>query len=853
MGDSSKLVHVNRAKREYQQQVTWWREQKPKAQLPPELEKLLRNNDPAFIQELKRFAVGFTVTVQRYNRETRRYERIEPNPAVDTNDGSWLWTLYLRKEPLAKEAVRTLLEYASDGEIRRMAENLVENKDRYYWINHWQYRSYWSGRYWEKFIPFSHVFFRYVKGIYKLAEQRKDEKIWSVLAYRFDVEKQFGWYLPQSLDPSKRFYSPKTHHYLRRRSWRTLRDLGEKGSPDYVRLATEALLCYESKNGIKRWDMDSKNYRDFSHLWLFNHILFHNSSRFVYKGSQTWKAATAESPDPLAWTEEREEAFPELWDHHPDQLRRLFLEGKAGPVIQFAARALIQGNPSYLQKISLEQLQDLLSSSEHYTRRKWATSLILDRLTHPDLQAPDFDAWMSFSTHQDPAIRKGATWFIHQYRDRWSNEHVIQLLQRFIADLRTKKITDPQTIKDWVELTQNAFAHVLSEITTIDLVKEMVESDHPALLELAASLLEQLDISKHPLTGAQLLPFLSCGHGSIQEAARGILSEHFVALELNGAILAEIASIPGEDHQAFTTQFFRERRLWMVPLLPEFLQEMWIRMLRSDLPDDVKGYIRDDLLGGLFFDELADIPFEKVLRLIESDQAELRELGERLFLLTDPEPRNLTAGQLLQLAHCPLARVREEVRNMIPREHHRLTDDLWVNLAETDWDDTRNWVFDQLEARPAEAISPDLIYGLLDTARSDVQQLAMTLVQAHEHRLDLSELMFRAAESPHLQVQEYALQLASRMTWRPESLQRMELFFRTVLFRVHGGRKAKEMALDLLLPLGEESRENAEVIVPLLADVSHNFGRQDFERVLLAITRIQDRYPDLQSPVTILA
>lgn len=858
MGDSSKSVHVDRAIRENRQQVSWWREQKPKAPLPRELEKLLRNNDPAFVQELKKFALGFTVTIQQYNRETRRYERMVLYPDVDKTDGSWLWTLYLRKEPLAKEAVRTLLAYAPDGEIGRMARELVKDKDRYFWINSWQYKGYWSRRYWEMFIPFTHVFFRYVKGIYKLAEQQKDEKIWSVLAYRFDMGKEFGWYLPRDIDSSKRLYSPETHHYLRRRSWRTLRNLGKKSSPDYVRLATETLLCYEDKNGITRWQAvpetgATMRTQDFTHLWLFNHLLFHNSSRFVYEGNQTWKAvSTTKPPDPVAWTEEREEAFPELWDRYPEQLWRLFLEGKAGPVIQFAGRALIQGNRSYLREIPLDQIRDRLSS-EHSVRKKWAAFLILDRLTHPDLLGPDFETWMSFSIHKDPAIRAGAAWFIQQNRDRWSNEQIIRLLQRFISELRAKKIADSRTVQDWVKLIQNTFSHVLSEIATIDLVREMVESGHPALLELAASLLEQIDISTHSITGKQLLPFLSSGHGSIQDAARRLLSQHFTALELDGAILAEIASIPGEEQQAFMTQFFRDRRLWLVPLLPEFLQEMWIRMLRSDLPDDVKGYIRDDLLGGLFFEELADTPLEKVLRLINSEQVELRELGERLFRLTNPEPANLTTGQLLQLAHCPLALVREEVRTMILREHHRLTDDLWVNLAETDWDDTRNWVFGQLESRSTEAISPDLIYGLLDTARADVQQLAMKLVRVHEHRLNLAELMFRAAESPHLQVQEYALQLAKQMTWTPEFLQRMELFFRTVLFRVHGGRKAKEMALNLLLPIGEESQENAEIIVPILADVSHNFGQKDFERILFAITRIQDRYPGVQSPVTILS
>ncbi|SMO63008.1 hypothetical protein [Melghirimyces algeriensis] len=844
-----------RAVEEYRKHEAWWKKEKPRMRLPSKLERLLENRDSAFIEEIKKFAIAYVADrYQVLDDKTGRYKHYPlcPDLDLDQGDGSWLWTLYLRNELLAKDALRQLLEYIDYNELSRIAELLApDGKPVRWWLNDVRLDFHRGFRYTP--IAFTPIYFRYIKGIYKLAEQRRDDKIWSILAYRFDVEKDFDSYIvseEQGERVHSSVYSAKTHHYLRRRSWRTLRNLGRAGSSDYVRLATELLLCYSDQDAKTVW-IDGKTAmtnESFTHLWVLNHILYHHSDRFIYTGNKTWKAVG----DWTGWTaEKREEAFPELWDQHPESLWKLFTEGKATPVIEFAGQALLKGNRSFVKKIPLSELRSLLRSFES-ARKKWATRMLLERLAHPDVRNPDLDTWFSLSIHSDCVIREATFQFFLQYHKDWTDEQCLQLLKRFIEQLQSDSEIRPEVIEDWSHMIQNHLSDVLSRVATIDLAQEMAESNQSFLHELAGAILEKIEFHKHPFTGDQLLPFLKSEHPTPREVARRILSDRFTQLQLDGRFLAEFASIPGEEHQVYVTQFFTDRLLWLVPHLPELLHQLWVRVLRSDTPEEVQDYIRKDLLGSLFFNELVGhTSLDKVLKLLNHDQTSLQELGARLFEAMAPGPEDVTLGELLRLAHCPVALARQEARRLIIQKIEQVNDEMLVNLAETEWDDTRNWVLDYLNTRSSDEINPDLIYGLLDTSRNDIQQFAMHLVRIHEKRLDLMELMLRAGESPHLAVQEYALQLAEKMEWTPETVRHMELFFRTVLLRVHSGRKAKEQALRLLMSLGKQRQEMAEVVVPILADVCHNFGKRDFEQILMALTQMQARYPEIRTPITI--
>ena len=56
---------------------------------------------------------------------------------------------------------------------------------------------------------------------------------------------------------------------------------------------------------------------------------------------------------------QRQEAFPQVWDRHPDALLRLMLYSRCEGVHMFAARAL-RDNDAYCAALPLDTLRDLL-------------------------------------------------------------------------------------------------------------------------------------------------------------------------------------------------------------------------------------------------------------------------------------------------------------------------------------------------------------------------------------------------------------------------------------------------------------------------------------------------------------
>jgi hypothetical protein len=818
--------------------IPWWEKKEPRRPLPEDLQKMLEANDPRFIEELQKFAYRFS-RQSYYDEEQNRYIWVDWNE-YRKRDGSWLWTMYCLDHPLARKGLIELLSFRTKESMKNIL-NLT-----YSWGLDYTFQV--KKKY--TFVPTRDpAFYRYLKGMFKSAEKNRDLEIWKLLAYRFDVEigESSMWN-----GPSERYYKPNTRHYLRRRAWRFLRHLGQQASSDYVKYATELLLLYQgNENGIRKRYFPEHNrsiyLEPFQSYWIFNHILYHNSPRMRCVGSESWKIL-----DPnvykSALLDVREEAFPELWDQAPEMLLRLLHEGKVNPVIHFASRALKQGNPQFIEKLSNEQLyvwlKDLLSA-----RREFAAEVLLSRL---DAKNPEFEIWFSFATNPDLGIREKAKEFVEKNAANWSRESLRYWVEQFLIKIQQENSLPSGVIQDFVYLLQTAFQPVLELYASIDLIQKVADTEYPVLQELAVTLLENLDPDQHPFTGHDLLPLLVHKNQAIREEARLLLNKHFVKLQLDVDFLVQLATIPGEENQVFATQFFADRILWLVPFLPELIRRLWAKMISSETPEEVRDYLIRDLMGSLFFHELLDTPLEKVVQLMNSDKTDLQDFGARLLRAINPDPKQLTFDQLLMMAHCQIAAAREHAREMIIKVRERITSDWLINLAETDWDDTREWALKYIETLSSGEIDPELIFGLLDTARKDIQSFAMRLVNTHRYRLDPHELMLRAAESPYLHVQEYALEIAEQIEWDAETFDRLELFFRTILFRVNQGRKEKNRALRLLLHLAEHGDQAlAERIGKLLSDVARNGGKRDFELILMTLTRLQTRYPEIQTPLMV--
>ena len=799
------------------QYEAWWKREKmlPGGQLPKKLQTLLDNEDPAFIDEICSYA---------YYEYSERFYRYQQEKKLSYD---WLWNLSLHPSPLAKKALVKLLSRYNLEDYYKITR---ESSSYGYYL----YPYYLNGRH--DLIPIEREHscgdgtLHIIKAIYKRAEEMQDEEIWSVIAYRFDIGKNH-------------LYSKKTRHYMRRRAWRYLRRLGEKGSSAYVRFATNVLLHYDDLDGRwKHFDLQ-KRVRSFTHLWLFNHLLYHNSKRFTYPSSQYWQDQGIDSyPERLP--EEREEAFPELWDQHPERLFQLLMKAKAKPVLQFASRALRMGNPHYVSQKKLLELLD----ANHPIQRSFAAASLLDRMK---VDQPDFDLLLSFLFSNYPEVRLEAKYFIAKHQDQWALERLRQLISEIYERMNREQQPRYVIAYDLVELFQGPLKETIAQLATIEMAKQFLASPLEPFQKFSAYILSAINLDRSPFTGEELLPFLLHSQPEIREAAQKRLENELDRLLSDGKWLVNYVTEANEESHAFIVDLFQRYRTQLLPLWPQLRTGLWSYLLQSDGSEAVQELIVHRLFRELFFEEMLQTPMDKILLLLEHQNSKVQEFAAQLFEHQQLNPREFKFEPLLSMAHHRVAAVRQLAREMIMKVEDRITVDWIVNLIETDWDDTREWMMAYIQSLPAARITPELVYGLLDTARLDIQTFTKKLVEQHAASLDMKELMLRGSEHPDLAVQEYVLSLAEKIKWDPKTLKKMELFFRIVLLRVHQGRKAKNMALALLVRLGEEKLAYARIVAPILADVARNQGVKDFETILAALTRLQLRFPACSTPIEI--
>ncbi|MFC7441026.1 HEAT repeat domain-containing protein [Laceyella putida] len=846
MADHEKVnVALPQAEREFLEHEAWWEKEEPKACLPKKIETMLEKQDQAAIDEVLKFACLQDGRLWEWDDHQRIWKKVplpdELQSQAGPLDGSWLWTLYITGNPLAQTAVRQLLSYHSHRS-RLFADRYSLRKQEVKWR---------GGRR-NTFIPFDAKYFRYVKAIFKLAEKKRDAKTWAVLAHRFDLERKGKHTYRTQEGQEVEVYSDETHYYLRRRCWRYLRKLGEAGDPAYVQFAVEVLLRYEDQDGRNqsRWSNEEDRWihnRSYSHLWLFNHLLFHHSKRFKPSRLQ-WEGVSV-SED---WVNEREEAFSELWDQHPEQLWRLFCEAKSTTVIQFAWRALSAKNRIFLEQLSKSQWLALLQD-DYYKRGKWAFQWLMDNYLLTVNGKVDLKLLKQMLFHEKHEVRQEASAWFGKLGDKLPHSFKVHVTQAVLNEL--EKDWDYWRMQDAYRLLKDHCRPYLRELADLALaqsfhVRVRRWCNRPTA-EVVALILETLDVERLGVTGDELLPYLRSFDSRVRNGAANMIQQHFEKLSLDCEFLIKLISIPDEQVQTFTTQFLSARRLWVVPFYPTLLPRLWEMMLDENQSTIVRNYVRESLLGKLFFEELRDTPVSQVLELLQHQEHAVQVFGAKLLALIEPKPYDFTLPQLVSLAHRPLAAIRGAACRMLEKLRVIWTPDLLVNVMETEWDDTREWAMQIVSSLPDEERAPELIYGLLDTARQDIRTLAMDLIRQHLEQLDISELMLRASESPYLEVQEFALTLAERLTWTAQRYSELELFFRTVFFRVHQGRRAKNLAFALLERLALQKKECAEAMVPLLGDLARNFGRQDFERILHLLTQIQVRYPDINTPLSL--
>lgn len=784
--------------------------------------------------------------------------------------------------------------------------------------------------------PLRPNYFKRIRHIFKAAEYRHDAEIYGLIAYRFEKERaMFGrTYRPLTTENGRSYvslpngtylsdgskeikkeattiaYGSRTRTYLRQRTWRTLRRLGELGDVEYVRMAVGVLLPFSdadaqpvrhdlvAPDGWKTMQELRRMYWDvFAPYWAFNYILYANSPRYFHKeNTVAWRCRAPYKPGD-AEPDVREEAFPELWESMPVGLLHLIAESNCRPVQHFAVKAM-RACEQFCAELDREALLMILGRPYEETAR-FGFELLKARLRTDE---PDHALVLAAANSIAPDVRAGAHRLIDERREHFIND------SDFMAALTTSPHPDTRDLARRL-LTSTAMpdaaaraliARLIAHLTGLtaveqgedarDIVRTLLQSFGGHLRTLGVSVV--LDLLSHPLL-------------EVQELGGNILLLHEVRPgELPEEIIISLINSPFETIRGIGVRLLGElsdeallqRENLLVALsghaladLRNAIRPIIRRLSRSTGDTDFARRLAQKLIGTLLKQEaleevhrsvvqllqeeigtawVDEIDKELALQLAHASSAAVQQLGGRLIetkaqadaswarvfdtdeiaALADSEARVVR-----QAAQTLFALVSDRYRQATNPDGHLVEMARAVRLLDAKWDDARAFFFETFRTNFGEQdFTPGILVSVCDSVRTDVQQFGRELVTKYFKEESGQEYMLKLSEHPSSDLQIFVTNYLERYcAGSPERLRELSHYFTSVLSRVNQSRVAKARVLEFLTVEAQKSEAAARIVADILTRQSATVAIGQKAAAIEAMLAIRRAYPEISLPLEI--
>ena len=794
--------------------------------------------------------------------------------------------------------------------------------------------------------PLKPSYFKAIRHIFKIAEYRLDAEVFSLLTCRFEAESAMyrsnpyyirlphGEYLRtydyryndatrgyerfeirefqlEMQRPDARIaYSTKTREYLIRRVWRTLKQLGEEGSPDYVKMAVSILLQYSDADAepvkqsiFSRWQRSDtggwttiqypRTWDTFAGYLTLNHILYSNSPRYVLTlNSKAWRYREGYKPgDPEP--EVREEAFPELWEQNPTALLRLLLESNCRIVHHFAVKALRACLHPFCDELDLNTLIQLVSAPYEVTAQL-GFQLVRDRYNPTQ---PNHELILAVANCVLPEARTQAYQWIDEQREHFLQDSnaIASLVTSLYDDTRafarrllsssilsdtTAKVLIGRIIAHLLAFDTTSIAPSYSSILAKDIGETLLISFTPQLRTLGLNIV--LDLLQHPMPEIQEL------------GARILLNHDTTAADLPSELIESLLASPYESVRGIGVRIFGQlpdetllqryelllaiathklsdmrhairpviRRLAMEH--PEFTTQLATELINilltkeryEGVHSDVIRLMREDLPGWM-----TGITRETAMRLLRAKSSAAQELGGLVLSANCTSwTYEFETSEIVKLANHEILSVREAARNIFLQILDRIRSDTQemlsaVRLLEAKWEDSREFAQRVFNTNfTAEDWTPEVMVSICDSTREDVRQFGRDLVTRNFQQSYGQDYLLKFSEHPSSDMQSFATNyLEDYAVGNPDRLRELTPYFVSVLCRVNRGRVAKQRVFSFLDAEAQKSEEAAQIVAEILTRQSVTMAIGDKATAIQTMLKIHQSYPQISLPIQLKA
>lgn len=769
-------------------------------------------------------------------------------------------------------------------------------------------------------IPVKAKLFKPLRHIFKIAEFRRDAEVYGILAKRFETENAKvhspSWgdniYLYDENGRWKNFnyknelrnpdasiaFTNKTKNYLMRRSWRTLRRLGEIGDENYVRLAVGVLLNYTdadavapSKNTLYDYyhtgSYDWRNpkiteihYDVFAPYPLLNHILYENSLRYELKpGTTLFRMREGHQAGESA-PEVREEAFPKLWEQQPVGLLHLISESRCRPVHEFASKAL-RDCPEFLESLDLDAIKMMLSRPYEATARLGFD--LAKKFYDPQNPNTDLILMIAFSKNAE-ARRQGFRW-IEENRNLFAKDAsmLLKILANEEKEVREfgKKLVAETSYSETE--AQNLAAVLIAEIVSFTESKAEIATDFgQAIFAGFAEHLKKinlnvaLDLLRHPLVGVQFL-------------GAKILSNHETPAEdLPNDLISSLIASPHAEIRTVGVEIFGklsdENLLRREDVIMEFLAHELVdvhaatRPIVKRLAEKSRQFaenITNDILIKLIesessegfharmFEALKDIPnwqkyagYEAARLLTKGSTTIAQDAGGMILRENADEfAKEVSVEDLLDFTNNEVVSVRKISWEFAEKNVESLKEEVseLIRALDTKFDDSRDFWHGFFRDRLTEKeLTPDVLVAISDSVKPATQKLGRDLLLKYFKAENGTNYLLKLSEHPAPNMQLFATNyLENHAADSPEKLAKLAPYFIRVLSLVNRARTAKDRSLNFLETEGLKSPESAKIVADIFARQSATTAIGDRARMIKTMVKIRQKYPSVEMPINI--
>ncbi len=771
-----------------------------------------------------------------------------------------------------------------------------------------------------KEIPLKPRYFKPLRQIFKTAEYRRDAEVFGIIAKRFETssagfssssywdsvylqDENGRWATVKksaelAKENSRLAYSDKTRDYLRRRTWRTLRRMGEINDADYVKMATGALLAYSDADAREprtstiydyhhtgSWDWRNPkithiSWDKFSPYLLFNHVLYENSPRYEHKtgsrGFRTKGDYKPGAPPPNV----REEAFPKLWEAQPAGLLHLLAESDCLPVHEFAVKAL-RDCREFTEKLDASAILMLLERPYEVTNGL-GFELAASRF---DALAPNVELVTAVAVCNNAEARAQAFRWIDARRELFAkNDSVmVRLLTAKHRDTRAFAAQLLPTTDYSRTESQQLIALLISALVSLDETGADIAADLGSAIfagfgkELRGLNLAVVnDLLSHPLVEVQILGGnILLNHETSAENLPNDLIDSLINSpysEIRRLGIKLFGQLPDENLLrrepailSFMTHELADIAGAIRPTVarlsagfPQFRENLvnaiFIELLRAERAEGVHARLAETLRALSDWTVVSD--FETAKLLIKAESPAANEIGGLLFQhRADEWSENFTTEDIIEFSNHEILAIRRSSWQMAEKISGRLREEasLLIRALDAKWQDSREFWREFFRTRlTGRELTPEILIAICDSVRDETQKFGRDLLLHYFREENGVEYMIKLSEHPSVQMQFFATgYLENYAADAPEKLERLAPYFVRVLSLVNRARASKDRVLRFLEAEALKSEAAARIAARVLARQSATIAIGDKASMIETMLKIRRAYPQVEMPVNI--